>query len=69
MLPVPSDRCDRFPVDPFVADRSDGSLEGLSTGRFDPDREDLSCDSVLKEGSPGGGFGPRGIASKSVAKA
>ena len=69
MLPVPGDRCDRFPVDPFEADRSDRSLEGLSTGRFDPDREDLSCDSVLKVGSPGGGFRRRGIASKSVAEA
>ena len=45
-----TDRCDRSPVDPFLADRSDRSLEGLSTGRFDPDREDLSCDSVLPVG-------------------
>ena len=59
MLPVTGDRCDRFPVDPFVADRSDRSLEGLSTGRFEPDREDLSCDSVLKVGSPGGGGSDR----------
>ena len=70
MTCVTSTRCDRFPVDPFIADRSDLSLEeGLSTGHFDPDREDLSSDSVLKVGSPGEGFGPRGVASKSVAEA
>ena len=32
--------------------------EGLSTGHFDSDRGDLSCDSVPKIESPGGGFGP-----------
>ena len=70
MLPVPGDRCDRYPVDLFVADRSNRSLEeGLSTGPFDQDRADLSCDSVPKVGSPGEGFGPRGIASKTVAEA
>ena len=53
VVPVLGDRCDRSPIDPFLVDRS---LEGLSTGRFDPDREDLSCDSVLKVGSPGGFF-------------
>ena len=29
--------------------------EGLSTGRFDSDRGDLSCNSVPKVESPGGG--------------
>ena len=69
MVPVLGDRCDRSQIDPFLVDRSDRSLEGLSTGRFDPDREDLSCDSVLKVGSPGGGFGPNGVAIKSLAEA
>ena len=69
MVPVVGDRYDRSPIDPFLVDRSDRSLEGLSTGRFDPDQEDLSCDSVLKVGSPGGGFGPNGMATKSLAKA
>ena len=32
--------------------------EGLSTGRFDSDRGDLSCDSVPKVESPSGGDGP-----------
>ena len=31
--------------------------EGLSTGRFDSDRRDLSCDTVPKVESPGGGQG------------
>ena len=61
MTPVLGDRCDRSQIDPFLVDRS---LEGLSTGCFDPDREDLSCDGVLKVGSPGGGFGPNGVAIK-----
>ena len=69
MVPVLGDRCDRSQIDPFLVDRSDRSLEGLSTGRFDPNREDLSCDSGLKVESPGGGFGPNGVATKSLAEA
>ena len=41
-------------------------LPGVSIGRFDSDRGDLSFDSVPKADSPGRGFGPKGGASKSV---
>ena len=47
-------------IDLFVADRSDRSLEGLSTGRFDSDQGDLFYNSVPKEESPSGGFPPKG---------
>ena len=50
-------------------EENSGIISGLSTGRFDPDRGDLFCNSMPKEGSPGGGFRPKGVASKSVAEA
>ena len=43
--------------------------EGFSTGRFDSDRGGLYGTADPKAESPGGGFGPKGKASKSVAKA
>ena len=42
--------------------------EGLSTGYFDSDRGNLSVDSITWSESPGGGFGPRSEASKSLAE-
>ena len=48
-------------TDPFVANQAlwrVSQAEGLSTGSFDSDRGDLSCDSMPKVESPGGGFEP-----------
>ena len=61
----------------FDSDQGDLSFYGVakvespdvSTGRFDSDRGDLSFDSVPKVESHGGGFGPKGVASKSLAGA
>ena len=59
-------------TDPFIANRAFEPVsqeEDRSTGHFDSDRGDLSFDSITWSESPGVGFGPRSVASKSLAGA